>query len=210
MRSRSTTSRPAPGETLRTRSSGLGLRAPRSVRPSPAGGSWPSSTSRRSRSSPSTPGRSSRPTSSSLIDGTGATNDETPADGRGLKRPADHMCRRCRDSCVAYVATHDIGWRGRIRTFDLLIQSQAPYRLATRQWSRSDDTRPRSPGRETAFTEGCRWPPPASAESELVPRRSTIGVRPCQMFPCDSADDRVDARGLVHEIGARSVPSNTG
>ena len=37
---------------------------------------------------------------------TGATNDETPADGRGLKRPADHivspmsrlMCRRCRDS----------------------------------------------------------------------------------------------------------------
>jgi uncharacterized protein len=25
------------------------------------------------------------------------------------------------------------GWRGRIRTFDLLIQSQAPYRLATRQ-----------------------------------------------------------------------------
>src|SRR4051794_37806659 len=28
-----------------------------------------------------------------------------------------------------------VGWRGRIRTFDLLIQSQAPYRLATRQWS---------------------------------------------------------------------------
>jgi hypothetical protein len=26
-----------------------------------------------------------------------------------------------------------VGWRGRIRTFDLLIQSQAPYRLATRQ-----------------------------------------------------------------------------
>ena len=24
-----------------------------------------------------------------------------------------------------------IGWGGRIRTFDLLIQSQAPYRLAT-------------------------------------------------------------------------------
>jgi hypothetical protein len=33
-----------------------------------------------------------------------------------------------------------VGWRGRIRTFDLLIQSQAPYRLATRQWSGSDDT----------------------------------------------------------------------
>ena len=29
------------------------------------------------------------------------------------------------------------GWRGRIRTFDLLIQNQAPYRLATRQWNRS-------------------------------------------------------------------------
>ena len=30
----------------------------------------------------------------------------------------------CRGSCVAYVATQDSGWRGRIRTFDLLIQSQ--------------------------------------------------------------------------------------
>ena len=28
------------------------------------------------------------------------------------------------------------GWRGRIRTFGLLIQNQAPYRLATRQWNR--------------------------------------------------------------------------
>ena len=33
-----------------------------------------------------------------------------------------------------------VGWRGRIRTFDLLIQSQAPYRLATRQWSGGDDS----------------------------------------------------------------------
>ena len=35
------------------------------------------------------------------------------------------------------IGDHNIlwfGWRGRIRTFDLLIQSQAPYRLATRQW----------------------------------------------------------------------------
>jgi transposase InsO family protein len=38
------------------------LSTSRSARPSPAGGSWPSSTSRRSRSSPSTPARSSRPT----------------------------------------------------------------------------------------------------------------------------------------------------
>ena len=45
------------------------------------------------------------------------------------------MCRRCRDACVAYVATHDTGWRGRIRTFDLLIQSQIP------ESGRADGTR---------------------------------------------------------------------
>ena len=40
--------------------------------------------------------------------------------------PSDWLitCAACRDSCIAYVATQDIGWRGRIRTFDLLIQSQ--------------------------------------------------------------------------------------
>jgi len=37
------------------------------------------------------------------------------------------MCHRCRDSCVTDVATHDNGWRGRIRTFDLLIQSQTTW-----------------------------------------------------------------------------------
>jgi hypothetical protein len=31
------------------------------------------------------------------------------ADGRGLGRPADHLCHRCRDSCVAHVATQEIG-----------------------------------------------------------------------------------------------------
>ena len=56
-----------------------------SARLMPASGSSPSSTSRRSRSSPSTPARSSRPTASSPTAGTGATNDETPADGRGLQ-----------------------------------------------------------------------------------------------------------------------------
>ncbi len=54
-----------------------------SARPTPAGGSSPSSTSARSRSSPSTPARSSRPTGSSPTGATGATSDETPADGRG-------------------------------------------------------------------------------------------------------------------------------
>ena len=29
--------------------------------------------------------------------GAGAIRDETRADGRGLRRPADHTCRRCRD-----------------------------------------------------------------------------------------------------------------
>ena len=44
-------------------------------------------------------------------------------------------------SGVSCTATRGVaGWRGRIRTFDLLIQSQAPYRLATRQWSVRDDT----------------------------------------------------------------------
>jgi hypothetical protein len=33
------------------------------------------------------------------------------------------------------------GWRGRIRTFGLLIQSQAPYRLATRQWGPDSSAR---------------------------------------------------------------------
>ncbi|MGZ6270250.1 MAG: hypothetical protein ACXWMU_06755, partial [Candidatus Limnocylindrales bacterium] len=55
----------------------------------------------------STPARSSRPTRSSLIGGTGATNGETPADGWGLKRPADHMC-------VTDVATQDNGRGERI------------------------------------------------------------------------------------------------
>ena len=37
---------------------------------------------------------------------------ETPADGRGPSRPADHRCRLCRDSCVAHVATQDNGAPG--------------------------------------------------------------------------------------------------
>ncbi len=94
------------------------------------GGSSPSSTSGRARSSPSTPARSSRPTASSPTAATGATNDETPADGRGLKRPADHICRRCRDSCVADVATQDNGAPGGIRTPDPLIRSQMLYPLS--------------------------------------------------------------------------------
>jgi hypothetical protein len=53
-----------------------------------------------------------------------------------------------------------VGWRGRIRTFDLLIQSQAPYRLATRQWSGRDDTAspvpdpPRGSARTAPYVRG--------------------------------------------------------
>src|SRR5437667_2961231 len=32
------------------------------------------------------------------------------------------MCRRCRDACVAYVATHDTGAPDRIRTCDLRLR----------------------------------------------------------------------------------------
>ena len=63
-----------------------------SAQPMPGGGSWPSSTSTRSRSSPSTPASSSRATGSSPTRGTGATREETPADGRGPSRPVDHSC----------------------------------------------------------------------------------------------------------------------
>ncbi len=38
--------------------------------------------------------------------------------------------------------TSGVGWRGRIRTFNFLIQSQVPYRLATRQRRRDDTSRP--------------------------------------------------------------------
>src|SRR5438552_11471198 len=46
----------------------------------------------------------------------------------GPVRPQDAVVQRfaSRTSC-------GVGWRGRIRTFNALIQSQVPYRLATRQ-----------------------------------------------------------------------------
>jgi hypothetical protein len=34
---------------------------------------------------------------------------------------------------LAISEARELGWRGRIRTFNPLIQSQVPYRLATRQ-----------------------------------------------------------------------------
>ena len=40
---------------------------------------------------------------------------ETPADGRGLRRPCDHLCP---DSCVTDVATHDSGGDEGTRTPD--------------------------------------------------------------------------------------------
>ena len=73
-----------------------------------------SSMSRRSPSSPSIPASCSRPTGSSLAGGTGATNDETRADGRGLRRRLT--------ASAADVATHPTGAPGGIRTPDLLIR----------------------------------------------------------------------------------------
>ena len=61
-----------------------------SVPPTPVGGSCPSSMRPRSRSSPSTPASSSRSIGSRPTKGTGATHDETPADGRGPRRQKDH------------------------------------------------------------------------------------------------------------------------
>ena len=60
-------------------------------------------------------------TASSPTRGTGATNDETPADGRGLSDRLTHMCRTCRDSCVADVATHDSGAGDGVRTRDIQL-----------------------------------------------------------------------------------------
>src|SRR5215210_941931 len=48
------------------------------------------------------------------------------------------------------------GWRGRIRTFDLLIQSQAPYRLATRQRAGREFTAAPGTPRSTSSTPGRR------------------------------------------------------
>jgi hypothetical protein len=47
----------------------------------------------------------------------GATNDETPADGRGLQRPGD--------TGVADIATHDSGTPKGIRTPDLHLERVA-------------------------------------------------------------------------------------
>ena len=51
----------------------------------------------------------------------------TATTSRAYTRP------RCRETGVHDVLREDNGWRGRIRTFNPLIQSQVPYRLATRQ-----------------------------------------------------------------------------
>ena len=50
-----------------------------------------------------------------------------------------------------------VGWRGRIRTFDLLIQSQAPYRLATRQWRRRMIPQSHRRGRTWRLWRRVRW-----------------------------------------------------
>ncbi len=132
---RSRCARPLPSPVRRHRRQGRDHPPPRWPHAPPQGGHrsrppalcWRSSISWRSRWSPSTPASSSRSTGSSPRKGTGATNDEPPADGRGPTRPADHNCRRCRDSRVTYVATQDIG-RGE-RASASLTQQSLRFRL---------------------------------------------------------------------------------
>ncbi len=52
-------------------------------------------------------------------------------------------------SCVGTPLGQRDGWRGRIRTFNPLIQSQVPYRLATRQREEQDTKPPPEPLRAT-------------------------------------------------------------
>ncbi len=48
------------------------------------------------------------------------------------------MCRRCRDSCVAHVATHDIGSGGRTRTCDQAVNSTDGVPRFTRETASRD------------------------------------------------------------------------
>ena len=62
------------------------------------------------------------------------------ARGRGDRRRRDRLRRgsgthRLRVTVNSIATGGRSGWGGRIRTFGLLIQSQAPYRLATPQWT---------------------------------------------------------------------------
>ena len=82
-----------------------------SVPPTPVGGSWPSSTSARSASSRSTRASSCPPIGSSPRRATGATSEETPADGRGPRRPSDATAR----IGVADVPTH-VSHMSRLKT----------------------------------------------------------------------------------------------
>ena len=73
------------------------------------------------------------------------SHHRTVAWSRIPRRPPDRaaapaLTERLSEPLPGAVLRSEVGWRGRIRTFDLLIQSQAPYRLATRQWSGRDDT----------------------------------------------------------------------
>ena len=100
------------------------------------------------------------------------------------------------------------GWRGRIRTFGLLIQNQAPYRLATRQWNRLGmilDPRHQSPagveggrghGRRTGFWGSC-----GISTSRPAPGGSTRGIAICGCGPLGGCCD------AVHSSGHPLVPS---
>jgi hypothetical protein len=111
---------------------------------------------------------------------------------------------RVRAALLDFGVRAEIGWGGRIRTFDLLIQSQAPYRLATPQRGARETRSPilaeRSgpgqwAGRRSAVASS---PPDEPHDSDRDDgRRKTqeqrygdrLGPEPCGGSRCDERDE---------------------
>ncbi len=107
---------------------------------------------------------------------------------------------RCRCGFV-----RGIGWRGRIRTFGLLIQSQAPYRLATRQRKRWDDT-----AAPTAERGHARFTPARAVCRPSVHEVHGLGPGPAVTFStpasaCHAARSRA-SRCRTRRAGQESRP----
>ena len=110
------------------------------------------------------------------------------------------------------------GWRGRIRTFDLLIQSQAPYRLATRQWSGGDDTAGGVPRFSGDPLLPCRpwicrqrvWAGRATTGRRLTPNNPTSSNRPRRGPRSDGVrSGRLrPGRDTTHRPGHQGAPFN--
>ena len=115
-----------------------------------------------------------------------------PVGGQDGVRTLESPPARCRrgHSCS------DVGWRGRIRTFDLLIQSQAPYRLATRQWTgsracRSPVGRPATARERGPVYRPAGVPPPRSMVDSVRPRATPWPLPPRDRSRRDLLVDRL-------------------